>query len=170
MTGQFRRLMMVTMLTTACGSNAPTAPSLPYPPMQAPSPAPPRGGPFPSTGTPIAAGATVAGIVQVDDPACFPNWDAQARCRQYDLTAASDGLLRASLHWEASRGVYDPELILVSSDGEWVAYDGSWPERRAAIAIRGGLTYRVIVLGYNEAQPFELSVAVEQPRAQSPSP
>jgi hypothetical protein len=149
-------------LFAACESRTPTAPSAnPQPPAIAP--AQPAGtGPVPISGTPIVAGSLVQGTVEARDPVCFPNWDSSGHCRQFDLTAASDGTLRATLKWEGpSRGVDDPELFVISPDGAWIYSEDLWPERHLSFRGNTGQTYRIVVIGYQPPQEFEVLVEVQ---------
>jgi hypothetical protein len=145
----------------ACGSQTPTAPSANPQPVSG-SPAQPAGsGPAPISGTPIVAGALIRGIVGPGDPECFPNWDASGHCRQFDFTASSDGTFRATLKWDGpSRGLYDPELFLISPDGAWDYSDDPWPERRLSFHGSTGQTYRLVVIGYQSPLAFEIVVEV----------
>ena len=93
---------------------------------------------------------------------CFPNWDSSGHCRQFDLTASSDGTLRATLKWEGpSRDVYDPELFLISPDGAWVYSEDPWPARHLTFHGSTGQTYRIVVIGYQPPQAFEVLVEVQ---------
>jgi hypothetical protein len=150
------------VLSAACESRTPTAPSG-SPQASMVSPAQPTGsGPTPISGTPIVGGSRVQGTVEAGDPVCFPNWDSSGHCRQFDLTASSDGTLRATLTWEGpSRGVNDPELFLISPDGAWVYSEDPWPERHLTFHGSTGATYRIVVIGYQPPQAFEVLVEVQ---------
>jgi hypothetical protein len=150
------------VLSAACESRTPTAPSANPQPSAVP-PVPPTGsGPAPIPGTPIVAGSGANGIVEAGDPVCFPNWDSSGHCRQFDLAASSDGTLRATLKWEdRSRGVYDPELFVVSPDGAWLYSEDPWPERHLSFRGSAGQTYRIVVIGYQPPQAFEVLVEVQ---------
>jgi hypothetical protein len=89
------------VLSAACESSTPTAPSANPQPSAVPPAQPTGSGPTPVSGTPIAAGSRVQGIVQASDPVCFPNWDSSGHCRQFDHTASSDRTLRVTLKWES---------------------------------------------------------------------
>jgi hypothetical protein len=149
------------VLSGACGSGGPTSPS--GPPIVTPGipPGSPAGpGPSPIAGTPIAAGVLVEASVDGSDPVCFPNWDARGHCRQYDLTAASDGVLMARLQWPGfSVGPADPDLFLVGPDGVWnyAEDDPVNKDRQVKLPAKAQLTYRIVVLSYGSSpQPFGL--------------
>ena len=100
------------VLAAACDSRTPTAPSANPLPSAVPA-APPTGfGPAPIASTPIVAGSLIQGTVEPGDPVCFPNWDSSGHCRQFDLTASTDGILLATLKWERpSLGLYRPRIV-----------------------------------------------------------
>jgi hypothetical protein len=149
------------VLAAACESRTPTAPSVNPQPAAVPAAQPTGSGPAPIPGTPIVAGSLIQGTVGPGDPVCFPNWDSSGHCRQFDLTASSEGTLRATLRWEGpSRGVYDPELFLISPDGAWVYSEDPWPERHLSFHGSTGQTYRIVVIGYQPPQAFEVVVEV----------
>ena len=154
--------IVVIALLTSCDSGTPVAPSPAL--QQSPPPAglpPAVFGPDPIQGVSINAGDTIRDTVGTSDPACFYQWDARGRCRQFDLTPPVDGEMTATLRWDAPHGVLDdPELFVVSPDGGWAYGDTPWPERRAAFRVIAGRTYRVVVIAYVMPQPFELHVAV----------
>ena len=152
-------LIALVLLAAACESRTPTAPSLNPQPSAVPPAQPPGSGPAPIAGSPIVAGSLIHGTVESGDPVCFPNWDSSGHCRQYDLTQSTDGTLRAILKWEGpSRGVYDPELFLISPDGAWVYSEDPWPERHLSFSGSNGQTYRIVVIGYQPPLAFELLV------------
>jgi hypothetical protein len=153
---------LTAVVLAACESPTPTAPSPNPQPTVVPSAQPTGYGPAPISGTPIVAGSLIQGAVEAGDPICFPNWDSRGHCRQFDLTAASDGTLRATLKWEGpSRGVYDPELFLVSPDGAWVYSEDPCPERHLTFHGSTGQTYRIVVIGYQPPQAFDVLVEVQ---------
>ena len=159
-------VLSLAFLVTACQSGLPTVvPTAPAAVPQSTSPGVPAGtpGPEPIPGTSIAAGSTVEGTIDERDPTCFRNWDQTGHCRQYDLAAPSDGLMRATLKWPAiSRGSYNPDVILVAPDGTWTYSDDTSPVKHATLPIKSGSIYRIVVLTYGtSAQSFELIVAVE---------
>src|SRR4029450_3277995 len=126
---------MAAFLAPACESRTPTGPSV-IPMPSAVSPAQPTGGPAPIASTPIVSGSPIQGTVEAADPVCFPNWHSSGHCRQFDFTASGDVTLRATLKWQGpSRGVYDPELFLMSPNGAWVYSEDPWPERH--VSFRG---------------------------------
>lgn len=143
------------LLAAACESRTPTAPSMTAQLLA-------LNGPAPISSSAIVAGSRVHGIVESGDPACFPNWDSSGHCRQFDLTAPSDVTLRVTLKWDgSSRGVYDPELFLIPPDGAWVYSEDPWPERRLTFHGSAGQIYRIVVIGYQPPQPFEVLVEVQ---------
>jgi hypothetical protein len=165
-----RRLGLTAVLAgavtvTACQSGVPTAPAV----VQRPPETGTRGARDPSgpalvPGTSITAGTAVEGIIDGRDPECFPNWDATGHCRQYDVTAPSDGLMLATLQWsEPRRGLFDPDVFLVAPDGVWVyAPDGSGA-KQAGLSVKAGLVYHVVVLSYGtEPQAFKLTVGLQE--------
>jgi hypothetical protein len=150
------------LLAAACESRPPTVPSgnpqvLTVPPAQ-----PPGSGPTPISGSPIVAGSPIHGRVESGDPVCFPNWDSSGHCRQFELSVLGDGTFRATLTWEGpSRGVYDPELFVISPDGAWVSSDNPWPERHLTFRGSTGQTFRIVVIGYQPPQEFEVLVDLQ---------
>jgi hypothetical protein len=159
------------MLATGCDSPrlfSPTAlvPPAPTPPPIA-TPPPPSGaaGPFgPASNPVIAAGALIEDTVTGDDPVCFYNWDATGHCRQFDFVSASDGVITATLTWTGpSRGLlYDPDVFLAAPDGQWDFAHDAWPEKHVTIRARSGVTYRVVVMSYGDAElRFGLRVDVQ---------
>lgn len=150
------------LLAGACESRTPTAPSVNPQPSAVPPAQPTGSGPAPISSSPIVAGSPIHGIVESGDPVCFSNWDSSGHCRQFDLTAPSDVTLRATLTWEGpSRGVYDPELFLISPDGSWAYSEDPWPERHLTFHGSTGETYRILVIGYQPPQAFEVLVEVQ---------
>ena len=150
-------ILAAVVLSAACESRGPTAPSANPQPSAVPPAQPTGDGPAPISGTPIVAGSLVQGTVEAGDPVCFPNWDSSGHCRQFDLTASSDGTLRATLTWEGlSLGGYDPELFVISPDGAWV-----YSPRHLSFRGSTGQTYRIVVIGYQLPQAFEVIVEVQ---------
>jgi hypothetical protein len=159
----------VIAVTAGCDS-APrlTFPSpLPIASSPAPSPSPSPNtrepGPVRTSATTITPGEVTAGTIMATDLACFPNWDSTGRCRQYEMTPTTDGTLLGTLRLTGpSRGVYDTELFLLAPDGTWVWAPESWPERRVSMQVRGGESYRLVVLGYGPfPERFDLVAVVE---------
>jgi hypothetical protein len=146
----------------ACESRTPTAPSAIPMPSAVPPGQPTGSGPAPIASTPVVAGSRVQGTVDASDPVCFPNWDSSGRCRQFDFTASGDVTLRATLKWQGpSRGVYDPELFLISPNGAWVYSEDPWPERHVSFRGSAGQIYRILVIGYQPPLAFEILIEVE---------
>jgi hypothetical protein len=154
--------LAVAVVSAACESRTPTAPSANPQPSAVPPAQPTVSGPAAISGTPIVGGSHVQGTVEAGDPVCFPNWDSNGHCRQFDLTASSNGTVRATLKWAGpSRGVYDPELFLISPDGAWIYSDDPWPERHLTFYGSTGETYRILVIGYQPPLAFEVLVEVQ---------
>jgi hypothetical protein len=57
--------------------------------------------------------------------------------------------------------VYDPELFVISPDGTWEYSGGWWPERYVSLHVSTGQTVRILVIGYQPPQPFEVLVEVQ---------
>lgn len=158
---------LVTLLGIAIAASAcqlSSQPGLPTPTPTAPV-APPFGpgnGPAPITGTPISAGQTVAASVKSTDVHCWDNWDRTAACRQFDFTAPADGRLVATMTWEGpDQGLYNPELILVSTDGSYVYCEQSAKTRRGELPVKSGLTYRILVLSYADSLDFSVAATIQ---------
>jgi hypothetical protein len=150
----------VVLVTVACDSNLPTAPTAP-----ASVPQPPgagvrydSSGPMPIPGTDAVAGRLSEGTIGEGDPACFYNWDASARCRQFNFTPQADGRLVAILKWPEPYGpLTDPDVFLVAPDGAWVISGYGPAEKRVAIPVKSSLTYRIVVMSYVQSpQAFSL--------------
>jgi hypothetical protein len=139
-------------LTFPSGIAPPTATSPPVPPPPVPPLPPPNTrepGPVLTAATRITPGEIVLASIELADPACFPNWDSAGHCRQYELTAPTDGTLLATLRVSGpSRGFYNPELFLVAPDASWYWAPEEWPERRLRLQARQGESYRIVVLAY----------------------
>jgi hypothetical protein len=160
-------VLSLVFLVAACQSGptfVPTAPAaVPQGTGTSPGVRPGTPGPEPIPGTRIAAGSPVAGTIDERDPTCFRNWDQTGHCRQYDLTAPSDGMMRATLKWPGrALGAYNPDVFLVAPDGTWVYAEDTPDEKHAMLPVKRGLIYRIVVLSYGaSAQAFELIVDVE---------
>ena len=136
------------VLTSGCDSN-PVRPTAT--PAEPPTPVvnTTESGPVPIVGTPIQHGQTVDVTVGSTAPTCFLNWDSTARCRQFDFTSPRDGTLVATLFLRApSRASDNPDVIIVGPDGDWRAPDFGWPENRAQMLAKEGMSYRIVVLSY----------------------
>ena len=155
------------MLAAGCDAPRPFAPTLivpPPPPTAVPPPPTGAAGPFgPASNPVIAAGTLIEDTATKADPVCFPNWDSSGHCRQYDFVAAADGVIVATLTWTGpSRGPYDPDVFLAAPDGNWDVAQSAWPEKHVSIRVRSGVTYRVVVMSYGEAEfTFGLRVDVQ---------
>lgn len=157
---------LITLLGIAIAASACQLSSQPGVPTPTPASAvaPPFGpgtGPAPIPGTPISAGQTVNASIKSTDVHCWDNWDRNAACRQFDFAAPTDGRLVATLTWEGpDRGMYNPELILVSPDGSYVCCEQSGMTRGGQFPVKGGLTYRILVLSYADALDFALTAHI----------
>lgn len=155
-------LLGIAIAASACQLSS--QPGLPTPTPAAPV-APPFGpgtGPAPISGTPISAGQTVAASVRSSDVHCWDNWDRNAACRQFDFTAPADGRLVTTMTWDGSdRGLYNPELFLVSTDGSYVYCEQSAKTRRGELPVKSGLTYRILVLSYADSLDFSIAATIQ---------
>jgi hypothetical protein len=133
------------------------------PPPGLPPPFVPTSGPYyvPGSGQTISPGQAVVESVTLQGASCFPNWDASATCRTYEFVAPEDGDLEvtASGMTSGQGDVIDLFLVDVSGAGV-VAYEGQRRER-AAIAVKGGKSYGILVLTYPYALPIEFEVFAE---------
>jgi hypothetical protein len=152
------------LLGVACQAPLPSAPTaVSVPPAAAPAAGPAQAnGPGSSfaEGIDIAAGNVITGVIE-RGPACFQNWDASGRCRQYNITMPADGTLTVSLRWPSAQGLSNPELFLVAPDGTWTYSDGPWPESRLGVATQTGVRYRIVIIAYAPLQEFELRTEVQ---------
>jgi len=154
-------LLGITIAASACQLSS-------QPGLPTPTPAPvapafgPGTGPAPIAGTPILAGQAVAASVRSTDVHCWDNWDRNAACRQFDFTAPTSGRLVATMTWEGpERGLYNPELILVSTDGSYVYCEQSAKTRRGELPVKSGLTYRILVLSYADSLDFSVAATIQ---------
>lgn len=112
----------------------------------------------------ITVGEVVRGRVTREDPVCFPQWDSQAPCQRFLLTAPGDGTLDFVLTWaEPDDGVDRLDLVIVSPGGAWVAGVIGTSEERVSLRVTGGLTYEVRIIFDRrswDAQDFELTTAL----------
>ena len=117
---------------------------------------------MPTSATTIGAGETAAGVIEFTDPVCFPNWDSTGHCREYQLTAAIDGTLEATLIWEGlDRGFYNPDLFLVAPDESWIWANELFRKKQGTARISAGETHRLVVLSYGPfPDRFELTALV----------
>jgi hypothetical protein len=153
---------LAALVATACNGDRvlPLAPT----PINPTAASGTSGGPALTTGRAIAIGQRVSDSVQLSDPACFYNWDATGRCRQFDVTPAVAGTLTVTLRWEGpTRGFYDPDVFLVTPDNGWLnTMDTTWPEKHLSRTVTAGTLYRIVVMSYGQALDFEL-IAELQP-------
>jgi hypothetical protein len=107
------------------------------------------------TGTPIAVGQQVTETVTSSDPACYPNWDASGRCRQFTLVPDRDGNLRVTLSWASS--LPDAMDLFIVSPGDMLAtaYEGSTRER-VTVTVSAGMKYEFLAMSYIQPQTFAL--------------
>jgi hypothetical protein len=162
------RFLAISLVSLTLGCDAKHTLILPTAPSQTPAAVgapgflgPVPGGPFYTpTATAVSDGSVVASAVEATDPVCFPNWDSNGRCRQYELTASINGTLVVTLTWPPpSRGVYDPELFLIAPNESWIYADDAPPNRRGTLPIARGGKYRIVVIAYGEfPDRFELAV------------
>ena len=149
----------------ALGCQTGPTPSLPTTPTTVSNPAPgPRPNPTPSpiAGTRIASGQSIADRVGSDAPHCFEQWDATARCRQFDIALSSSGALTARLMWIPVAGQWDPDLFFVYPNGDWRVAGDSLAPKSATISVEAGPTYRIVVLSYRIAgEEFTLSTELQ---------
>jgi hypothetical protein len=154
-------VLVTAIVASACQlSSRPGAPT-PMPTPTAPPPAGPGTGPAPIAGTSISVGQTVHASIKSTDVHCWDNWDRAAACRQFDFTAPADGRLVATLSWEGPVPGFSPELILVSTDGSYVYCEQSMMTRAGELLVKGGLTYRILVLSYVDALDFSLTASIK---------
>ena len=147
------------LLTVACDSSTgalmPTAPT-----TTAGVPDAGAAGPRLGSGIGISLGQRLGTSVQASDPACYPDWDANGQCRQFDLIAPQDGTLAAHLTWTEPQGANIMTLFVVSPNGSWL-YDAEVVQHsRLSMPITAGSTYRLIVMSYAAPQEFELTTAL----------
>jgi hypothetical protein len=144
---------------TGLRSSFPTTPTTVSNPAPGPQPNP---SPSPIAGTTITPGQSITDKIAIEAPHCFEQWDATARCRQFDLATPSVGILTARLIWTRLPDEWDPELFLVRPDGRRVwAPDGPAP-KSATISVEAGTIYRIVILSYrSSAQHFKLSTELQ---------
>ena len=141
-------LLCVTLLTTACQEHLPAViPTIPSP-VPTPAPNTKQGGPRSIPGIGISVGQSVNARIDVDAPQGFENWDATARCRQFDLTVPSSGNLTVQLTWAPVSGVWDPDLLFVRPNGDWEWLGDAPTPRSRTISVDGIGIYRIVVLSY----------------------
>lgn len=162
------------LAVAACDSTAPALP-IAAADTQRSGRAPRGSGPLPITGTAISPdgrwpcesgdgdlcveGATIT----TNDPACFADWDASGLCKQYDLVAREDLRLLVAMRWAGpSRGMYDPDVFLVASDGRWEYALEAWPEKHVSLTVMRGQTIRIVVLSYGSPLQFTLVLKMQQ--------
>ena len=140
------------------------APPAPNPPSPAPRGPTPPGGPSYTPGvgtTAVASGETVDSIVVEADPACFPDWDASARCKVFEITPEIDGTLTAAVRLSWPPAYENLDLFLIDLGRAYVTADAGRNAKSASIPVTAGSTYGIAVMVY-EALPaaFQLSVEV----------
>jgi hypothetical protein len=147
---------------TACapGGSLPQAPS-PQPITQPSPPTDRSNRPTIGPATAVDSGATVRSRVELNDPACFYNWDASGRCRFFEVIPSGGGELTVVLSWSTpsgqSGGLMD--LFIVDSSGSWTYADDSMKQEKRALVhpVEAGRSYVLIVMAYGEAVDFELT-------------
>jgi hypothetical protein len=140
----------------------PNPPSPSGPPEGRPIPIPGGGGPtyVPGSGTTIISDATVRSAVSSTDPACYPDWDSSGRCRVFEITAAIDGRLTASVRLIAP-SVHDVmDLFLVDLDRAYVVSYSGLAAEEASLPVTAGSSYGIAVMAYTAPTEFELHVDV----------
>jgi hypothetical protein len=110
------------------------------------------------------------GSIAATDPACFPNWDLAGRCQQYEVIAAADGTLTATLRLSGPpRGFYTPDLFLLAPDNTWAWAPEGFPERSVSMTVRAGESYCLVVVGYGPFPESFEAIADVQPQRNLPS-
>jgi hypothetical protein len=94
------------------------------------------------------------------DPACFVNWDATGRCRQFDITAARAGILDLWLGWSDPSPASIMTLFVVQPDGTWTYSPDSTTDVYTNVSVSAGLTYHLVVMSYTAPQDFQLMAAL----------
>jgi hypothetical protein len=142
----------------------PAAPPPNTPPPNAPPVGPTTGGPIyqPGVGTTaVASGETVDSIVVLTDPSCFPNWDASARCKVFEITPDVDGTLIAAVRMSPPPAYDNLTLILIDLGGRIVIADSGINAESASLPVTVGSTYGIAVMAYTDLPAaFQLSVEV----------
>ena len=151
----------------AChGSNTsgflPTAPTVTTQPPPPPAPPVANPGPGPTLGSALALspGQLVEASIAPTDPACFVNWDATGRCRQFDITAARDGVLDLWLGWSDPLPASIMTLFVVRPDGSWFSSPDSVLDVYTTVSVSAGSTYHLVVMSYSAPQDFQLMAAL----------
>jgi hypothetical protein len=110
-------------------------------------------------GVPIFGGMRTEVRVEGSDTTCFPNWDSRGHCRAFDFVAPQSGRLTITLELPSpSRGLADPEVILIAPNGAWDFTSDAWPLRHVAMDAQSDKTYRIVVISYG---PFPDTVYVQ---------
>ena len=149
---------------TACapGGSLPQAPSPSPQPITQPSPGGGgANGPTIGPATPVDTGTTVRSRVELNDAACWYNWDATGRCRFFEVIPSRDGELTAVLSWSTPSGQHSGlmDLFIVDSSGSWTYADFSIKQEKRALVhpVEAGRSYVLIAMAYGEAVDFELT-------------
>ena len=156
-------LISVTFLSGAChGREHVTLPMVAPSPVLSARPDPSRSAPRLIAGTALSIGQSVRAQVEIEAPHCYENWDAGARCRQFDLAVPTSGMLRVEFEWPSMNRLLDPDLFFVNPNGDWQWLgDGPTP-RSATISVNGGADYHIVVLSYlTTAQDFTLATKLQ---------
>ena len=156
-------LVSVTFLSGACHGHQPL-----LLPVVAPSPAP-IAGPVPSgsgprliAGTALSVGESIHAQVEIEAPHCYENWDASARCRQFDLAVPTSGMLHVEFEWPFINRLLDPDLFFVNPNGDWQRLGNGPTPRSATISVNGGADYHLVVLSFlTTAQDFTLATELQ---------
>lgn len=140
----------------------PTGPTATAQPPAPPQPPAPNPGPGPTLGPGLAIspGQLVEAGVAATDPTCFVNWDGTGRCRQFDITAARDGVLDLWLGWSDPSPASTMTLFVVRPDGTWIYSPDRIMEVYANVPVSAGSTYHLVVMSYRAPQDFQMMVAL----------
>jgi hypothetical protein len=100
-------------------------------------------------------------VVALTDPSCFPNWDAQARCKVFEITPDVDGTLLAAVRLSSPPAYDKLTLFLIELGGRSVAADSGVNAESASLPVTAGFSYGIAVMVYYDLPAeFELSVEV----------
>jgi hypothetical protein len=155
---------------TAPGATATTqpapAPSPPAPSLPIPG-GPPEHTPIPGSGPdfrvgtiPVASGQTVDSRIEPTDPACWPNWDASARCKAFEITAPYDGTLTVAARLTSPAGGDNLDLFLIDPGRAYVISISGTSAEEASLTVTAGSRYGIVVMTYATPTPFQLQVEV----------
>jgi hypothetical protein len=156
-------ILIACVALLAAGCDRATVPSLPTSPTPSTTSSPPRQpeGPYyvPGTGTMIVPGQVVVGTI-VSGPACFWNWEANGVCQVFEIAAPQDGTLEATVTRKTESAIDIMDLFLVEPNGAWVAAHAGRIEEHATIPVKGGMTYGILVMSFNNG-PLEFELKAD---------